>query len=466
MAEGGGGDEVACQPLPEPGGYDYTYVEEPPENLNCPICIMPCREPQIIDCCGAKFCRSCIERERFAGRPCPLCRVKEFKTLIDREHQRKILGLKVYCNHREQGCQWVGEVRHIDNHLAEDCQYVLEVCRWKCGRKYKRKDIKVHEEDECGNRPMDLVLLKKVEGLERRCEAQHNDIIRQRESLEEKDRIIKELKEKMEEDRKEMETKMANVTEELKTTMADNIKKLETKTETKMADNTKELEKKIGANQEKIEEGDKRGAQNNQKMEEKINEIKQTMKHNDEGARAEIAAAKEEGKEESENIHKMVEEGKQEVEIKIAKVKEEIGEATVLLQLRIEELKQDNKKLKDGLKQLDNNKIKPLEEQRARIDKEFKDMSGAVKVAVESSTRVQDGLKKTDARFQREAIDRINTIERQFGKLSLVVVCCSKSGKNPCTKYMVSGQISSKIKRREFSIFIIFSDTYTCTYVV
>ena len=30
----------------------------------------------------------------------------------------------------------------------------------------------------------------------------------------------------------------------------------------------------------------------------------------------------------------------------------------------------------------------------------------------------------------------------------------------------VFGQISSKMKGREFSIFIIFSDTYTCTYVV
>ena len=31
---------------------------------------------------------------------------------------------------------------------------------------------------------------------------------------------------------------------------------------------------------------------------------------------------------------------------------------------------------------------------------------------------------------------------------------------------IVFSQISSKIKRREFSIFIIFSDAYTCTYVV
>ncbi|XP_011409397.1 PREDICTED: TNF receptor-associated factor 4-like, partial [Amphimedon queenslandica] len=155
MAEGGG-NEAACQPLPEAEGYDYTYVEEPPENLTCPICILPCREPQIMDCCGAKFCLPCIEREQFAGRPCPLCRVQRFKMLIDREHQRRILALKVYCTQREEGCQWSGELRHIENpHLEKDCQYVLEACCWDCGRRYKRKDIRFHEQDECGNRPLE-----------------------------------------------------------------------------------------------------------------------------------------------------------------------------------------------------------------------------------------------------------------------------------------------------------------------
>ena len=38
-----------------------------------------------------------------------------------------------------------------------------------------------------------------------------------------------------------------------------------------------------------------------------------------------------------------------------------------------------------------------------------------------------------------------------------------KSCQRPCT---IVGQISPKMTRREFSIFITFSDTYTCTYVV
>ena len=39
-----------------------------------------------------------------------------------------------------------------------------------------------------------------------------------------------------------------------------------------------------------------------------------------------------------------------------------------------------------------------------------------------------------------------------------------KSGQSPCT--IIFGQISRKLKRREFCIFIIFPNTYTCTYVV
>ena len=41
-----------------------------------------------------------------------------------------------------------------------------------------------------------------------------------------------------------------------------------------------------------------------------------------------------------------------------------------------------------------------------------------------------------------------------------------KLGQSPCIIVQVIGQISSKVTRREFSIFITFSDTYTSTYAV
>ena len=43
---------------------------------------------------------------------------------------------------------------------------------------------------------------------------------------------------------------------------------------------------------------------------------------------------------------------------------------------------------------------------------------------------------------------------------------CSKGWPNTMGYKRVFGKISSKMARREFSIFIFFSDTYTCSYVV
>ena len=41
-----------------------------------------------------------------------------------------------------------------------------------------------------------------------------------------------------------------------------------------------------------------------------------------------------------------------------------------------------------------------------------------------------------------------------------------KSGQSPCTIVQDFGQISPKMTRRELFTFIIFLDTYTCSYVV
>ena len=57
---------------------------------------------------------------------------------------------------------------------------------------------------------------------------------------------------------------------------------------------------------------------------------------------------------------------------------------------------------------------------------------------------------------------KFELIPIKIGFLKKILIC----SQSPCTIVQVLGQISSKIARREFSIFITFSDTYTCTYVV
>ena len=61
--------------------------------------------------------------------------------------------------------------------------------------------------------------------------------------------------------------------------------------------------------------------------------------------------------------------------------------------------------------------------------------------------------------------------EEKRNCIGIIAVCgisskvAQKSGFIYYISYNDFGQISSKMTRREFSIFIFFSDAYTCTYV-
>ena len=132
------------------GGYDYDYVDSPPESLTCPVCLLPFRDPHMLDCCGAKYCEVCISRVKAAGQPCPLCK-QYFNSLLDREKQRNVLSLRVYCSKKKLWCVWQGELRHLDKHEKEECGWELVECRHQCGKPVPLRHLSQHEE-ECSNR--------------------------------------------------------------------------------------------------------------------------------------------------------------------------------------------------------------------------------------------------------------------------------------------------------------------------
>ena len=61
-------------PVSETGGYDYQFVEEPPDSLKCLICLLVTRDPQQHGGCGKLFCQSCIAAYRVMRNECPHCR--------------------------------------------------------------------------------------------------------------------------------------------------------------------------------------------------------------------------------------------------------------------------------------------------------------------------------------------------------------------------------------------------------
>ena len=73
-------------PNTELGGYDYAFVDAPPDKIICKICHHPSREPDITDCCGAIYCKSCLEKAKQSttvSTACAVCREENFKSLIN-----------------------------------------------------------------------------------------------------------------------------------------------------------------------------------------------------------------------------------------------------------------------------------------------------------------------------------------------------------------------------------------------
>ena len=46
-------------------GYDYYYVEPPPQRLLCKICKLPCREAQVSE--DPVYCKFCVPESYVAG---------------------------------------------------------------------------------------------------------------------------------------------------------------------------------------------------------------------------------------------------------------------------------------------------------------------------------------------------------------------------------------------------------------
>ena len=151
-SSGGEGSENTSCVLMNSGGYDFDFVEQPPDELTCSICQLVLRDPQLTSCCGHHFCQSCVAQILAEWSPCPLCKEGSFTTFLDKSFQRKVSELEILCPRSESGCTWTGTVGTVANHLDGDCQYVEDKCEL-CNEDIQRKNIEEHKNDACPNRP-------------------------------------------------------------------------------------------------------------------------------------------------------------------------------------------------------------------------------------------------------------------------------------------------------------------------
>ena len=161
-----------CLPRPVPGnkqevnrgGYDCNFVEKQPQvfQTECPICLLILKEPCLISCCGHKLCCECIKPVKKDAKPCPLCKEPNFILMRELGLERTLKGLEVWCSHRNQGCEWRGDLGKLDEHLNQDpppenqlngCKFVAVECTYKCGQWFQRCDIATHQNEQCMKRP-------------------------------------------------------------------------------------------------------------------------------------------------------------------------------------------------------------------------------------------------------------------------------------------------------------------------
>ena len=188
----------SCAPLVT-GGYDCDFVASPPNNLKCPVCLLPFRDPSLLSCCGQKGCASCIAQVRTAGLPCPLCQ-QPFDTMLDKHYQRLVLNLRVHCSKKREGCTWEGELRHLQSHSLRDCKHVEEACRYNCGGRYQRRLLKNHEVEECPQRPPEVIALRQIKTLVERVDRHQADqarLLQQMQELQQENAFLQSENEKI-----------------------------------------------------------------------------------------------------------------------------------------------------------------------------------------------------------------------------------------------------------------------------
>ena len=137
------------------GGYDYQFVDEPPQEiLICKICLLASRDPYLSVCCGHVFCKSCIDSAKqntAIVKACPVCRNREFTTVVNKQVDRLVKSLHIFCTNKGKGCKWQGELNDIDNHLhsSDGCHFEDILCTNECGKVIQRCDLKSHLDSDC-----------------------------------------------------------------------------------------------------------------------------------------------------------------------------------------------------------------------------------------------------------------------------------------------------------------------------
>ncbi|CAF1011313.1 unnamed protein product [Rotaria sordida] len=119
----------------------------------CSSCNNYLRFPIQFEVCGHHVCSSCLpDIMRIASR-CPTCQqpIAKDKIVNDKDLEKEIQNLEVYCTNKEKGCDWFGILRNFPVHI-ETCGFILIDCLNECGAKFERRFLNKHQNEDCTKR--------------------------------------------------------------------------------------------------------------------------------------------------------------------------------------------------------------------------------------------------------------------------------------------------------------------------
>lgn len=133
--------------------YDYEVVEKGKEDFKCVICLNLMKDAMQLECVHG-LCESCLDdlendsRKRGVQFCCPHCREEIHREQVypAKMVDKMILSVKVKCKNTTKGCDWIGELGNMQDHLTKECNFYPVTCPFKpCEEKVERYTLTDHQ---------------------------------------------------------------------------------------------------------------------------------------------------------------------------------------------------------------------------------------------------------------------------------------------------------------------------------
>ena len=140
--------------------YKYHFINPPPDDVICPLCLDIIEEPYQFTCCGQHICKKCKDKFKQQATTtrtntsrqiprCPMCRHNKYSMLPDKYFERNTLNkLLIWCS---EGCGQEIELGRLKSHLSQ-CPCIQLDCPNGCGSKVQGQFMAEHKKN-CPKRP-------------------------------------------------------------------------------------------------------------------------------------------------------------------------------------------------------------------------------------------------------------------------------------------------------------------------